>query len=136
MLLCDRPGAPSGTFNITNGEPIRVRDLLQKVFLALGQNVTLRPAPYRLAAGVAGAWQWTARSLRLEREPRLLPYALGLMRYSQTLDIAAARTQLGYTPQATIDEGLQQFARWYERGRPDWFGDINPQSPEHHRARG
>lgn len=133
-LLCDRPGAPSGTFNITNGEPLTVRDLLVRAFRVLGRDVTLRPASYGIASAIAGSWELAARALRVEREPRLLRYSLGLMRYSQTLDISAARGQLGYAPHVSIDEGLQRFSRWLENGRPDWFTGNGTQTWEHRHA--
>jgi nucleoside-diphosphate-sugar epimerase len=125
MVLCDRPDAPTGTFNITNGEPLTVRDLLQQAFLALGRDVTLRPTSYVVASTVAGSWEMAARILRV--------HSLGLMRYSQTLDITAARDQLGYVPRVTIAEGLQRFARWLDRGRPDWLPDhsVQPRGTPH-----
>jgi len=116
MLLCDRSKAPSGAFNITNGEPVSVRDLLARLFEALNLDVKLVPAPYSLLYAIAGGWELAARTFDLENEPRILRYSLGLMNYSQTLDITAARTQLHYHPAVSIDEGLKRFARWYGHG--------------------
>jgi nucleoside-diphosphate-sugar epimerase len=114
MLLCDGEDAPSGTFNITNGEPIAIQDLLGRVFRALSLNVKLVPAPYRVLSSVASGWEFAARVLDLKTEPKLLRYTLGLMNYSQTLNISAAREKLGYTPNVSIDEGLKRFAAWYQ----------------------
>lgn len=115
LILCDAPGAPPGVYNITNDEPVSVRDLLTRVFKALGRDVRLIPAPYRLLHTVAGSLEWGARTFAITREPPILRYSLGLMRYSQTLDIAKARTRLSYSPAVTIDEGLARFARWHQR---------------------
>lgn len=111
MLLAAAPNAPSGVFNITNDEPLTVRDLLVRTFDALGQNVRFVEAPYHLLSAVARVTEATARAFNLS-EPKLLPYTLGVMAYSQTLDITAAKTQLGYQPRVSIDDGLARYAAW------------------------
>lgn len=128
MILCDRADAPPGTYNISNGEPVTVRDLLERVFRALGLDVALKPMPYFLANLAAGASETFARVTRSDTEPRLLRYSLGLMRYSQTLDITAARDKLGYRPRVSIDEGLRRTAQWLAAGRPLWFPDAGGES--------
>jgi nucleoside-diphosphate-sugar epimerase len=128
MLLCDRADAPSGIYNITNGEPLPVRDLLQSVFRVLHLNVELVPLPYRLMDMVAGGWETVAKALAVETEPRLLRYSLGLMNYSQTLDITAARKRLGYVPTVRIEEGLERFANWFNAGQPE---SMSPRHATH-----
>lgn len=122
MILCDGANTPPGTFNITNGEPVSVRDLLGRVFRTLDLNVKLVPTPYRPLAVLASGWEFTARALDLKTEPKLLRYTLGLMNYSQTLNISAAREKLGYTPKVSIDEGLRRFAAWYRLGASNGAG--------------
>ena len=94
MVLSDRPDAPGGIYNITNGEPLTVRDLLSQTFQALGRDVRLVEVPYGPLSTLAGGWEWTAAALGLA-EPRLLRYTMGVMAYSQTLNISAARRDLG-----------------------------------------
>ena len=115
LLLCDRAAAPPGIFNITNGEPVTVRDLLIRVFRALQRNVRLVSVPYWIVSLAAGVLEKTARALHTSREPKLLRYPIGLMRYSQTLDINSARDRLGYAPRVSIDEGLARYALWYSQ---------------------
>lgn len=112
MLLADRPTSPPGVYNITNGEPMPVRELLTRVFAAMKRDVRLVNVPYPLISGLARGMESTARLLRMKAEPPLLPYSAGLMAYSQTLDISRAKSQLGYTPAVSIAEGLERFARW------------------------
>ena len=45
-------------------------------------------------------------------EPRLTCYGIGLLGYSQTLSIDAARRALRYSPAVSIDEGIGRYARW------------------------
>lgn len=99
-------------FNITNGEPIRVLDLLQRLFAALNVRVRFVKIPRALAFKLAGTSEGIARMLRVETEPRLTRYGIGLLGYSQTLSIEAARRSLRYSPRISIDEGIARYARW------------------------
>ena len=80
-------------------------------FCPLGLSARLRSVPYPLAAAVAAAGEWWADHVT-HREPRVTRYSLGLLAYSQTLDISAARRELGYEPKVSIDEGLRRYADW------------------------
>jgi nucleoside-diphosphate-sugar epimerase len=101
-------------FNITNGEPIQVRDLLGRLVTALNLRVRFISMPRRLALALAFISERCAALRGSQREPRLTSYGIGLLGYSQTLSIEAARRQLGYTPVVSIDEGLERYARWWK----------------------
>lgn len=98
-------------YNITNGESLPARELFTRVMAALGLSARLRPVPYSLAVVAAGAAEWWAGHVT-QREPRVTRYSLALLAYSQTLDISAARRELGYEPKVSIDEGLRRYAAW------------------------
>jgi nucleoside-diphosphate-sugar epimerase len=44
-------------------------------------------------------------------EPRVTAYSAGLFAFTQTLDISAARTHLGWTPAISFEEGLARTFR-------------------------
>lgn len=119
MLLCDEQAEKvSGrVFNITNGEPMSIRTLMEKVFAALQMEVQLRPTPYGLVNAVAGVWEGVSEMLALKTEPKILRYTAAAMNFSQTLDITAARETLGYQPRVSVDEGLARFATWYKEAK-------------------
>ena len=102
-------------FNITNGEPIQVRDLLQRLFGALGLAPMFVSIPRGLALTLAAMSERIARLRPGQAEPRLTRYGIGLLGYSQTLSIAAARQSLGYSPKISIDEGIARYASWCAR---------------------
>ena len=61
--------------------------------------------------------QWDAlKALRTPaaKQPRLSRYGIGVLGYSQTLDITRARTELDYRPQPDIGPGLARLARWQQ----------------------
>lgn len=99
------------TFNISNGEPIQVRELFAALASAFALNVRLRHVPYPAVA--LAAWCMEALgNLRPSWEPPLTRYSAGLLAYSQTLDLTQARRELGYTPHVPLQEGLKRTAAW------------------------
>jgi nucleoside-diphosphate-sugar epimerase len=72
-----------------------------------------RPLPLSVGLGLASTLEWVANTFQGGKEPILTRYAVGLLAKSQTLDITAAREQLGYVPKVSIDEGLAHFVAWW-----------------------
>jgi nucleoside-diphosphate-sugar epimerase len=102
-------------FNITNGEPLQVRDMLTRLFSALNMVVRFRSIPIGVALVAARASEAIAK-LRVGRpEPRLTKYGVGLLGYTQTLSLQAARSCLNYSPTVTIEQGLERYAHWWQR---------------------
>ncbi|WCE05688.1 NAD(P)-dependent oxidoreductase [Pseudoxanthomonas sp. JBR18] len=112
-LACLSPAVPGDgrAYNLSNGEPIAVAALLRQVFEACDLRVRMVPVPRTLAVGLAGVGEAIARRRRDCPEPRLTRYSVGVIGWSQTLDIGRARQELGYTPRVSIAEGLARFAR-------------------------
>jgi nucleoside-diphosphate-sugar epimerase len=108
------PDSLSGrVYNITNGEPMTLIDLLERLSQQLGAVLKFKPMSFPLAYGLATAMEGAA-TLLSRSEPILTRYTLGLLTFSQTLAIDAAITDLGYQPQVTIDEGIAQFSQWWK----------------------
>lgn len=101
-------------FNITNGEPIMVRDLLTRLFGALGIRARQVAVPRVLVNLAARASEAIAALRPGKPEPRITRYGAGLLSYSQTLCIDAARSELGYAPFVSIDDGLARYAAWWK----------------------
>lgn len=117
---CMQPDAPTDgrAFNITNGEPMAVRELLGQLFTALGLKVWMIPLPRQLAIALGSMAEMVANRLPGRPEPRLSRYGVGVLGFSQTLDISAARQQLGYAPTVSVADGIQRFARWWRSDEP------------------
>ncbi|HEX7816516.1 NAD(P)-dependent oxidoreductase [Dyella sp.] len=111
-----QPSAPSQgqAFNITNGEPMAAIDLLRLLFCATKSDVRLLPLPRSLALTLGALSETMARALPGQPEPRLSRYGVGVLGFSQTLDITAAREQLGYRPRISIEQGVARFATWWK----------------------
>lgn len=100
-------------FNITNGTPLTVRDLLTKLFSALEISTHFINIPRMIGVAAASLAEAFSRRLPGAPEPRVTQYGMGLLAYSQTLSIATARDLLRYQPRVSIDEGLARYAHWW-----------------------
>jgi len=101
-------------YNITNGEPMTTRQLMEKVFGALGIHARFRKMPFFVAYSTAALTEGYYQFFKPGVEPPLTRYAIGLMAKTQTLDISKARAELGYHPKVSFDEGLDRFAHWWK----------------------
>ncbi len=116
LLLCQK--APDNllgrTFNITNGQPMYLIDLLKLLSQKLGYNLKLKPVSYPIAYGLAAIMEAVSNIILFGKEPILTRYTVGVLAFSQTLDITAAKTELGYQPQVSIEDGLSIFSQWWK----------------------
>lgn len=114
LLLCkDCPDSLLGrVFNITNGEPMYLSTLLDKLSHKLNYSFKFRPISYNIAYWAAATMELLANTLLFGKEPILTRYTVGLLAFSQTLDITAAVKELGYKPRVSIEEGLDIFVKW------------------------
>ena len=99
LLAAD--GQASGIFNITDSEPVVLDDVLREVLAARGIPATPAYLPRAVALSLATAAEFVARATPSARPPRLTTYAVRHLAYERTLDLTAARTQLGYQPEPT-----------------------------------
>jgi nucleoside-diphosphate-sugar epimerase len=93
-------------YNISNGEPIYFHDLLKSIDEHLTGGLRLKPMPRSIATGIATCLELGHRALRLTQEPLLTRYTVGVLGYSQTLNIQKAKTELGYHPPVTLSTGI------------------------------
>ncbi|MES2743220.1 MAG: SDR family NAD(P)-dependent oxidoreductase [Pseudomonadota bacterium] len=103
---------PSGSvFNITNHEPVLLRDLLQMLFAdALQRPLSISRRPYWLMAAAARWAQLRARAGG--KEPALTAYGVGALGFDTTLDNMKAKYLLGYVPPVSLAEGVRLTAEW------------------------
>jgi nucleoside-diphosphate-sugar epimerase len=99
-------------YNVTNGQPMPLRDILEDAFDLLGIPLRTRVMSFRTAYLIATASELFSRVTG--RQPFLTRYSVGVLGKSQTLDITKARTELGYTPMISIHDGLRRLADWWQ----------------------
>lgn len=103
-------------FNLTDGRPVAVWKLVYSTLKALGYQPNLKKVNYKLVFAIAWASEVLHRLFHLG-EPVLTRYGVGLLRYSQTLDISLAKELLGYQPVITTEESIAEFIDSYVSGK-------------------
>lgn len=119
LLLCARHGRSGTVYHITNGEPMPFRLAVDKLFGKLGVPVKTKRLMFPAAYAAAWAMELTARLFPGAGEPQLTRATAGMIGRSQTLDIRAARTELGYSPLIGVEEGMDAYASWWKAEQTD-----------------
>jgi nucleoside-diphosphate-sugar epimerase len=96
-------------YNITNGEPVALWPLLERLARELDLAPPSRRIGRRTARVLAHTLELFHGAFAPRREPLLTRYTVGLLSADTTLDISAARRDLDYRPSVSIEEGVARF---------------------------
>lgn len=104
--------AAGEVFNITNGEPAEFKVLLEQFLKAIGEQPHYRELPFEIMYGTASGLEWIYRTLGIQKEPPLTRYTVCTLGFGQTMDISKARELLGYHPEKTLRETIEEYGAW------------------------
>ena len=110
-LALESEKAPGNTYNITNGEPRELRQVIEQLFTMINEKPKYLPLKEPVLYTLASLIEGVARILKLPAEPYLIRYSVITLAYSQTLDINKARQELNYEPRVNLDQGLANSAK-------------------------
>ena len=99
------------TYNITNGEPVKMWECVETVLSQLGYTWNKQKIPFAVANFAAKLMELKSRLTNF-KEPALTVYSVNTLAKSFTLDISKARNLLGYSPKMTTEEAIVEFANW------------------------
>lgn len=116
LLAADRlhPGSPVAgkAYFITNDQPVPLWDMVDGILAAAG----IPGVRGRISPGVARFIGFGCEKiwgmLRLAAEPPLTRFVANELSTAHWFDISAAKRDLGYYPEVSIDEGLQRLREW------------------------
>lgn len=100
------------TYNITNGSPVKLWNSIAQLLPMVNRPIPQKKVPYYIAVNGARLMELLSR-LTTHKEPALTVYSIGILAMNFTLNISKARKHLGYTPTATTEEAINEFAKWY-----------------------
>ena len=116
LLLC--ASSPANTlgkkYNISNGEPVRIWGLVERICRELNLEPPRRRVSYQTADAAARVLEFLYRLIPARPEPPLTRLSVSMLAHSTTLDISAAKNELGYQPRVSVDEGVQRFMKWWK----------------------
>jgi nucleoside-diphosphate-sugar epimerase len=100
-------------YNVSNGEPWALHDLLSLMAREFGLPLRTRTVPWPLVSAGARVLEALYAVAGGGREPPITRYSAGVLAFHQTLDIGALRSELGYQPLVGVEEGVRRHARWW-----------------------
>ena len=108
LILAAERGRPGEVYFVTDGDPVVFREFLSELISAKGVEPPTRSVPGWIAkvAGPAAETAW--RVLPLKGEPPVTRFAYWVSAQECTIDISKARSELGYAPVVSKEQGLAE----------------------------
>jgi len=117
LLAADRLRDPETTatvsgkaFFISSGSPINTWEMVNRILATAGKPPVERTIPPAVAYGAGWllekVWQLTGKTT----EPRMTRWVAQELAHAHWFDISAARRDLGYTPQVSLEDGMRALA--------------------------
>jgi nucleoside-diphosphate-sugar epimerase len=116
LLLCaESPANTLGkTYNISNGEPVKIWELVERICDELNLPRPQQKISQRTAHAAASVIEFFYSLIPYSPEPPLTRVTVSMLANNTTLDISAAKNELGYQPNVSVEEGVQKFLKWWK----------------------
>jgi nucleoside-diphosphate-sugar epimerase len=111
LVLGATRGQPGGVYFVTDGEPAVFRQFITDLLRANGIEPPDRNTPAPVARFAAAASEGVWKAFRLKGSPPVTRLAYWLSAQECTIDISRARSELGYEPVRTREDGLEELRR-------------------------
>jgi nucleoside-diphosphate-sugar epimerase len=111
------PGAACAgkAYFVSQGDPWPASKITNALLAAAGLPPVTRRLPVWFAYAIGSLAEATYRLLRIESEPPVTRFVVQQMAAAHWHNISAARRDLGYEPRVSIEEGLAELRRHFER---------------------
>ncbi len=111
--LLENDNASGRPFFISNGEPKNTTELINRFLKLVDIPPIEKKVPRWIALLGAGGLEAVHSLLRLKGEPMITRFLVEELSTSHWFDISAARKELGYVPEVSIEEGLRRYKRTF-----------------------
>ena len=106
------PGLSGNIYFISQGEPVLAWYIINEFLKAAGCSPVKKSVPFRIAWVTGALLEVIYKVLHLSKEPYITRFLVETVSQSNWFTINAAKRDLGYTPQISIDEGLRRLEEW------------------------
>lgn len=121
LLAADRlaPASPIAgkAYFITQGEPVPLWDLVNRILHAAGLGPVTHSIPPSLAYAAGWVLETAFSVFRPHEEPPITRFVARELATAHWFDITASRRDLGYHPRVSLDEGLRRLAASFRQDR-------------------
>ena len=108
LLLAAENGRAGEAYFVTDGDPTEFRTFVSELLSTQGVEPPTRSIPSWLGAAVAAGGEGAWKLLPLGGEPPVTRLAYWLSAQECTIDISKARSELGYEPVVTREQGMAE----------------------------
>ena len=115
LLALDHDHAVSQTYNITNDHPLTQQQLLRAIAQDIGASPPRIHIPYRALYAAGYIAERLAMVAPSRTRPPITRLGVAFFGTDNRHSIQKARSELGYSPQVDLREGLRITAMWYLR---------------------
>lgn len=117
VLSLEAENVSGEIFNITNGEPMEFKKILEQFLSAINEAPKYLKLPFGVGYFVASLLEFIYKTFNKSGEPILTKYTVCTLAFSQTLDISKAQQKLKYKPIKTIAEGITEYGEWWKENK-------------------
>lgn len=110
--LKNRPELSGRIYFISQDDPIPLWEMVDHILAAGGKPPLRRSISPSTARWLGAFCETTYKILRLKAEPPMTRFVAKELATSHWFNIQAAKTDLGYTPMVSTEEGLKRLADW------------------------
>ena len=110
-LTADGPLGGNAYF-VSNGEPLEVGALINRIVAAAGGPPVTRHVPFRVAYAVGAVSELVYRVLGRDDEPSMTRFVAEQLATAHWFDISPCERDFGWKPRVSIDEGMTRLAGW------------------------
>ncbi len=110
--LIKNPDLSGNVYFISNNEPVYLWDMVNSILKAGGCPPVKRSISAKTAWNIGACLEWIYRVFNLKGEPKMTRFVANELATSHWFDIGAAKNDLGYSPDISIDEGLVYLENW------------------------
>jgi nucleoside-diphosphate-sugar epimerase len=108
LILAAGKGRPGEAYFVTDGEPVTFREFVSALLQTQGVEPPERSVPAWTAAPMARLCEAAWKALPLKGTPPMTAFRSWLLTQECTIDISKARSELGYAPIVTHEQGLAE----------------------------
>ena len=112
----DRAAVAGRAFFITADDPIETWTMVNHLLAAAGEPPVTKSISARAARNVGAILETVWRLLRRSTEPPMTRWVAEELSTSHWFNVSAARRDLGYAPQVSLDDGLARLRSWCAEG--------------------
>ena len=107
-----KPEISGKAYFISDDAPILLWEMVNRILDAGGKPPVRRKISPEAAIFIGSLLEWIYRAFGLKGEPKMTRFVARELATSHWFDISAAKRDLGYTAELSIDEGMRRLKAW------------------------